>query len=195
VAPLLALIPSPVEAGDFARRLALRLDVDPEHVDAALRAARRGENPLDAIPIAPRRAGPEERVLHELALCLVHRPALAREIAPEDLTALLPAGAVREIALALAAGGGRGTYLEAASERLSDAARALLWRLAAVEETPEEEVARRVVVETLDWLRKRRRVEQKRAVTRRMHEPDADPAALLREKQRQLEEERLLAKH
>jgi hypothetical protein len=51
-----------------------------------------------------------------------------------------------------------------------------------------------VVVETLAWLRKRRRVEQKRAVTRRMHEPNADSAALLGEKQRQLDEERLLAK-
>ncbi|HEY8155289.1 MAG TPA: DNA primase [Myxococcota bacterium] len=195
VAPLLALIPSPVEMGAFARLLALRLDVDPQHVDAAVRAVKRGENPLDVIPIAPRRTGPEERILHEFALNLVHCPGLVREISSDDLDAALPSGAVREIVEALAAGDGRGTYLEAASERLSESARPLLWRLAAVEEAPDETVARRVVVETLAWFRKRRLAEKKRALTRQMHEPDADPAALLGEKQRQLDEERLLAKH
>jgi DNA primase len=195
VAPLLALMPSRVEAGEFARRLAYRLDVNPEHVEAAVRAAKRGESPLDVIPIEPRRAGPEDRVLIEFARSFVHRPALAREISLAELTADLPSGPVREIVEAIAAGDGRGTYLEAASERLSDAGRALLWRLAAVEETPDEAVARRSVAETLAWLRKRRRAEEKRALTRRMHEPNADAAALLREKQRQLDEERLLAKH
>jgi hypothetical protein len=147
------------------------------------------------IPIEPRRAGPEDRVLIEFARSFVHRPALAREISFEELTADLPTGPVREIVEAIATGDGRGTYLEAASERVSDAGRALLWRLAAVEETPDEAVARRSITETLAWLRKRRRSEEKRALTRRMHEPNADAAALLREKQRQLDEERLLAKH
>jgi DNA primase len=195
VAPLLALMPSQVEAAEFARMLAFRLDVNPEHVEAAVRAVKRGENPLDQIPIAPRRTGPEERVLQEFARCLVHCPALAREFSLQELTADLPAGEIREIVEAVAAGNGDGDYLEKAAERLSDAARALLWRLAAVEETLDEAVARRALAETLEWLRKRRRTEEKRALTRRMHEPDADAAALLREKQRQLDEERLLAKH
>jgi DNA primase len=194
VAPLLSLIPSPVEAGDFARRLALALDVDPQHVDAAVRAARRGEDPLEVIPVEPRRSGPEERALEELARNLVHHPGLAREIPAEELASLLPAGPVRETIEALAAGAGGGAYLEQAAERLSDAGRALLWRLAAGEEMPDEAVARRAVEETLGWLARRRRSERKRETTRRMREPDADPTLLLHEKQRQLEEDRSLAK-
>ena len=71
----------------------------------------------------------------------------------------------------------------------------LLWRLAAADEALDEATAAQTLAETLDWLRKRRRSEKKRALTRQMHEPNADAAELLREKQRQLDEERLLAKH
>jgi hypothetical protein len=59
----------------------------------------------------------------------------------------------------------------------------------------DEAAAAQTLEETLGWLRKRRRGERKRALTRQMHEPNADSAALLREKQRQLDEERQLAKH
>jgi DNA primase len=197
VAPLLALIPSSVEAGDFARLLALRLDVDAQHVEAAIRAVKRGENPLDEIPIAPRRSGPEERNLEQLARSLVQHPGLAARVPQEELAALAPAGAVRELieALAADAGAGRGGDLERISEQLGPEARGLLWRLAAAEESQGEATSAQTLAETLDWLRKRRRSEKKRALTRLMHEPNADAAALLREKQRQLDEERLLAKH
>jgi DNA primase len=197
VAPLLALIPSSVEAGDFARLLALRLDVDAQHVEAAVRAVKRGENPLDEIPIPPRRSGPEDRNLEQLARSLVQHPGLAGRIPQDELAALAPAGAVREVIEALVsdAGAGRGVDLERISEQLGAEARALLWRLAADDEALDEATAAQTLAETLDWLRKRRRSEKKRALTRQMHEPNADAAELLREKQRQLDEERLLAKH
>jgi len=196
VAPLLALIPLPVEAGDFGRRLALSLDVDPQHVDAAVRAVKRGENPLDAIPIPPRRSGPEERNREQLARSVVQHPQLAGRIPQSELALLVPAGPVRETieALAAAHGAGHGLDLERIAERLGVEARSLLWRLAAADESMDEAAAAQTIVETLGWLRKRRRGEQKRAVTRQMHEPNADSAALLGEKQRQLDEERLLAK-
>ncbi len=196
VAPLLALIPLPVEAGDFGRRLALSLDVAPQHVEAAVRAVKRGENPLDAIPIPPRRSGPEERNLEQLARSVVQHPQLAGRMPQSELALLVPAGPVRETieALAAAQGEGHGLDLRRISARIGAEARSLLWRLAA-EESMDEAAAAQTIVETLGWLRRRLRAEQKRAVTRQMHEPNADSVALLREKQRQLDEERLLAKH
>ncbi len=197
VAPLLALIPSSVEAGEFARLLALRLDVDPQHVEAAVRAVKRGENPLEEIPIPPRRSGPEERNLEQLARSVVQHPKLAGRIPQGELALLAPAGPVRETIEALAADAGeaRAIDLEKISERLGAEARSLLWRLAAADESLDEAAAAQTLEETLDWLRKRRRGERKRALTRQMHEPNAYATALLREKQRQLDEERLLAKH
>jgi hypothetical protein len=157
----------------------------------------RGEDPREAVPIQVRRSGPEDRNLLQLARSLVQHPRLAESVRPDELAALVPAGPVRETieALAAEAGGGRAVDLERISERLGAEARSLLWRLAAGDDSMEEAAAAKTLVETLAWLRRRQRAEQKRALTRRMHEPDADPAALLREKQRQLDEERLLAKH
>jgi DNA primase len=196
VAPLLALIPAPVEASDFARRLALALDVAPEHVEAAMRAAKRGEDPRDVIPIAPRRAGPEQRILHQLVHSLVHHPELLARVSRDELAALAGRGPICEVIEALAdvAGDAPAQRLERAAEALGDPARALLWQCAGGEESVDAAVAGRLVDETLAWLRKRRRQESRRETTRRMREPDADSATLLFEKQRQLEEERSLTK-
>ena len=195
VAPLIALIASPVERGEALQRLAFAIDIALPNVEAAVRAVKRGEDPREAVPVEPRRSGPEDRNLHQLARSLVQHPQLAERISRDELAVLMPAGPVRETIEALAefAGEGRAVDLEKISERLAGEARSLLWRFAA-EETLDAGAAARTVTETLDWLRKRRRAEQKRAVTRQMHEPNADSAALLGEKQRQLDEERLLAK-
>jgi len=197
VAPLIALIASPVERGEVAQRLAFAIDLALPHVEAAVRAAGRGEDPRESVPMEPRRSGPEDRNLEQLARSLVHHPRLAGRIPHAELAALVPAGPVRETieALASLAGEGRAVDLEKISERLGGEARSLLWRLAAGDESMQEAVAERTLVETLAWLRKRRRAEQKRAITRQMHDPNADSAALLGEKQRLLDEERLLAKH
>jgi len=197
VAPLIALIASPVERGETEQRLAFAIGISLQHVEAAVRAVGRGEDPREAVPIEPRRSGPEDRNLHQLARSLVQHPQLAERIPRDDLAALVPAGPVREMieVLVVVAGEGHGFDLEKSSERLAGEARSLLWRFAAADETLDEAAAAQTIVETLAWLRKRRRVEQKRAITRRMHEPNADSAALLGEKQRQLDEERLLAKH
>ncbi len=196
VAPLIALIASPVERGETLQRLAFAIDIAVQNVEAAVRAVKRGEDPREAVPIEARRSGPEDRNLHQLARSLVQHPELAARISRDELAVLVAAGPVRETieALAEVAGEGRAVDLEKISERLAGEARSLLWRYA-TEETLDADVAGRTVLETLDWLRKRRRTEQKRAVTRLMHEPNADSAALLGEKQRQLDEERLLAKH
>jgi DNA primase len=197
VAPLVALIASPVERGEIVQRLAFAVDIALHHVEAAVRAAGRGEDPRELVPIEPRRAGPELRNLHQLTRCLVQHPKLAERIPRDEIAALVPAGPEREAieVLAAVAGGGSAVDLEKVAERLAGEARSLLWRFAAADETLDEAVAAQTVVDTLRWLRHRRRGEQKRAITRQMHEPDADSAALLVEKQRLLEEERLLVKH
>ena len=197
VAPLIALIASPVERGEVAQRLAFAIDLALEHVEAAVRAAGRGEDPREVVPIEARRSGPEDRNLQQLARSLVHHPRLAGRISRDELEALIPAGSVRETieALVSVAGEGRAVDLEKISERLDGEARSLFWRLAAADESMEEAAAERTIVETLAWLRKRRRAEEKRKITRQMHDPNADSVALLGEKQRQLDEERLLAKH
>ena len=197
VAPLIALIPSPVERGETEQRLAFAVEIGLQHVEAAVRAAGQGRDPREAVPIEARRSGPEDRNLEQLARSLVQHPRLAARVPMDELAALAPAGAVRELieALAADAGAARGGDLERIAEPLGAEARGLLWRLAAADESLEEAAAAKTLAETLDWLRKRRRSEKKRALTRQMHEPNADAAALLREKQRQLDEERLLAKH
>ena len=62
VAPLLALVPSGVERSGFAQRLALSVGTEARHVEAAVRAAERGEDARDARadPGAPR-SSPHER--------------------------------------------------------------------------------------------------------------------------------------
>ena len=197
VAPLISLISSPVERGETEQRLAFAVDIALQHVEAAVRAAGRGEDPRDSVPIEARRSGPEDRNLEQLARSVVQHPQLAGRIPQGELALLVPAGPVRETieAVAAAQGEGLGLDLGRIAERLGAEARSLLWRLAAADESADEAAAAQTIVETLGWLRRRLRAEQKRAVTRRMHEPNADPAALLREKQRQLDEERLLAKH
>jgi DNA primase len=192
VIPLIALIPSPVERGDTLRRLAFATGVELEHVEAAERAAKRREDPREALPVAPRRSGPEQRNLEQLARSVIQHPPLAEGIPPEDLAELVPPGAVRDAieALVAAVGAGRSVDLETVAERLSGEARALLWRLAAADQPMPEAAAARTVEDTLGWLRKRRRDDRNLELTRRMREPDADGAALLREKQRLFDEER-----
>jgi DNA primase len=196
VAPLLGLIPSPIERGDFARRLALGVGLEAHHVEAAVRAAQRGESAREALPLAARRSGPEERKLLELVHCLIERPQLAARMSREELLRLLPEGPAREVTLAYVEAAERGESfdLEALCEPLGDEARSLLRRLAAAGDELAEEIAARTLEDTLRWLRERSIDERMRALTRQLDEPGCDKTAILREKDR-LMAERTGAKH
>ena len=197
VAPLLALIPSGVERSGFAQRLALSVGTEPRHVEAAIRAASRGEDARDAVPIAVRMNPIEDRKIRQLARSLVDHPSLAGRVSREDLHELVPAGPLRELIAALleAAAEDRSVPLEEVAARLgADEARLLRQLAVAGEEATEPGVAERTIDDTIRWLRKERLSERLRALTQRLRDPDADVQAILEEKDR-LTKQRLAATH
>ena len=192
VAPLLARIPSAVERHEFCNRLALAVGSEARHVEAAVRAAERGEDARDAVPVSPRRDGPEERNLRQLARGLVEHPALGDRIGRDELAALVEPGPITELIDALVEAG-TGLDLEAVAAQLGDEARALLRSLAVEDEALDEETARRTVDDTLEWLRKRQLKRKKRELTQQLRDPGADADAVLKEKQRLISEKKSVA--
>ncbi len=184
VAPLLALVTAPVERGELCAQLALAVGTEPRHVEAAVRAALRGEDPGEALPVAPRLESGEERKLRVLAQSLVEHPHLAARIPSDEFTLLVPRIPLAELVSALveAAGESRRVDLEELGGRVSDDVRALLYALTANELVIGEDAAARTIDDTLAWLRRRQRQAEQRALTRRLREPGADTDTLLREK-------------
>jgi DNA primase len=189
VAPLLARISSAVERHAFCNRLALAVGSEARHVEAAVRAAERGEDARDAVPVTPRRDGPEERNLRQLARSLLEHPALGDRVPRDELATLVAPGPITELISALVEAGAA-FDLEAVAARLEDEARALLRSLAVEDEAPDAETAKRTVDDTLEWLRKRRLKRQKRELTQQLRDPGADADAVLREKQRLISEKK-----
>jgi len=183
VAPLLAAIPSGVERSEFSRRLALAVGTEPRHVDDAVRAASRGEDARDAVPVTPRSLGPEARKLDLLARCLVEHPALAERIAAEEGEALLPAGPQRELICAVLEAGADFDVARAA-DRLDPEATDLLRRLAVDDHALEAAAAARTIDDTLRWLRQQRVRARQRELTQRLRSESADAQAILTEKER-----------
>ncbi|HET6303434.1 MAG TPA: DNA primase [Myxococcota bacterium] len=197
VVPHLARIPDRVERSAFARRLALAAGVEVADVSAALREALGEEPAPEAGAAAPRGAAPdpEQRFAQRLAEVLLDHPALAHRFRPGE-----PAALVRDAAWC--------TLLEALVRTCGEHGMALgdsavedayapeeFQRLCALDcqerisLTPEEAV--RVLDDTLENLRQRRRAEVQRETTRRLAEsPPSEHPALLLEKQRQLEQKR-----
>jgi len=197
VAPLLALIPSGVERSAFAQRLALSVGTELRHVEAAIRAASRGEDARDAVPIPVRTNPLEDRKIRQLARSLVDHPDLAGRVSREDVHELVPAGPLRELIAALieAAAEDRSVPLEELAGRLRDDEARLLRQLAvAGDDVAESGAAARTIDDTIRWLRKERLSERLRALTLRLRDPDADVQAILEEKDR-LTKQRLAATH
>jgi DNA primase len=195
LAPLLALVPSGVERSAFAQRLALSVGTELRHVEAAIRAASRGEDARDAVPIPVRINPLEDRKIRQLARSLVDHPELAGRVSREEVHELVPAGPLRELIAALieAAAEDRSVPLEELAGRLgADEARLLHQLAVAGEEASEPSAAERTVDDTIRWLRKERLSERLRALTQRLRDPDADVQAILEEKDR-LTKQRLAA--
>ncbi len=195
VAPLLARVPSALERAEYCARLALCVGTEARHVEAAVRAALRGEDAREAMPVGARRAGPEERNLRQLARSLVEHPSLCRRIPREELALLLSSGPLAELirALADAAEEQRTLRVPDLAATLSDAARAILHALLVEGDAISEEIATRTVDDTLEWLREQRRKQSERDITRRLRSAELDPEEkrrLLAERQRLLHERR-----
>ena len=197
VAPLLALLPDPVERSEFVRRLALAAQVEVSGVEAAVRAARPGAStePAAEVPLARavRLAPPDERCAHTLAQVILAHPELAAQLPEAELAELLPEGGWRELLRALVTAARDGAlHVSLLAERLAGEAGVLLTALAAADEpTLPRDAAERALADGLGRLRHRRLGEAGRALTRRFFEdPNAYPSALLAAKQRLLEERR-----
>ena len=194
VAPFLAAIPSGVERSAYAQRLAFSVGTEVRHVEAAVRAATRGEDARDAVPIPPRQRGAHERKIRLLARSLFDHPRLAARFPRDEVHELVPAGPLRELIAALleAAGEDRAVHLEELAERLGDDEARLLRQLAVADDVLEEGAAAQTIDDTLRWLRKEQLSVRLNDLTRRLRDPGADVEAILEEKER-LAKQRLAA--
>jgi DNA primase len=184
LAPLLALLPSPVERGAYAERLALAVGADAGDVRAALRAQRRGEDPRDAVPVAPRVEPGEVRKLRQLARTLVEHPHLAPRVRRDPLFEGSGHPVVELLQrLVWAAVSDRRVDLEEVSLGLSPEACSLLYALASEDHPLEEAEALRTVEDTNAWLARREEDAAQRELTERLRRGEGDALELLRAKQ------------
>lgn len=195
VAPLLVLVPDPVERGETARQLSFAAGVPADEVASALRRARAGQaggtNPDQVsgqTPSGPRTESPEARWARSLARTLVHFPALARAIDPDELVTLVPPPWDRVLStLVDVLGDDASADLGALAEQLGGDAAAEL-RAVAVEAPPAEdpEAAGSGMSDTISRLRQRRLAEKERELTRRLRQAtsEAEQQTILAEKQR-----------
>ena len=185
VVPMLALIPGVVERSEYATQLALAVGTQPRHVEAAVAAQRRGEDPRDAVSVRPRKSGPEDRIAAQLVRSLIEYPALLERVSTDELLALLPAGPAEEIVRALVSGPlAERLDVEAICEHLGDDTKRLLRELATNNTELDVDTATRILDDTIQWLRKRLRNEEGRALTQQLRDEGDDWRAVLEEKQR-----------
>jgi len=183
VVPMLALIPGVVERSEYATQLALAVGTQPRHVEAAVASQRRGEDPRDAVPVRPRKSGPEDRIAAQLVRSLIEYPALIERVSTDELLTLLPAGPAEEIVRALASGPlDERLDVEAICEHLGDDTKRLLRELAANNTELDADTATRILDDTIQWLRKRLRKEEGRALTQQLRDEGEDWRTVLEEK-------------
>lgn len=201
VAPLLLLVPDPVERGETARQLSFAAGVPVEEVASALRrarAGRAGEREPDEVSertsSGPRVESTESRWARNLARTLVHFPALAAAIDPDELAHLVPPPWDRVLpALVDALADRTDADVAALAEGLGGEAAAAL-RAVAMEAPPAEspEAAGSGMSDTILRLRQRRLAERERELTRRLRQAttETEQQTILAEKQRIQEEKR-----
>jgi DNA primase len=197
VAPLLSLVPSAIERSEYCNRLALAVGTEARYVEDAVTRAARGEDPREAVPIAPRHTGPEERNLRQLARSLVEHPSLAIRVPHQELPALVSGGPVGELVRSLveAAGEDRRVAFPELETRLGDEARDLLRALAIVDEPIGEAAAAQTVEDTVRWFRDLDLKRREQEITRRLRDPsagDEEKRQLLDERQQLLQRKRML---
>jgi len=185
-APLLALIQSAVERSDYCVQLAFAVGTEERHVLSAVRAAARGEDARESVPVTPQRNSQQDRVLYQMARSLAEHPHLGERISRDEFVALVPVDPLAEVIATLieAAGEKRSVAVHELADRLEGESRKLLHALVATEEGVTEDVAVKTIDDTVRWLQRRRRKEQQKELTRRLREPSSDALDLLHEKER-----------
>ncbi len=188
VAPLLVLVPDPVERGEFARRLALAIGADAGDVAAALRRERKGEE-AEAPVAPPRRMGAEDRHYATLLRLVIDHPAELASLYETGLLELAPDPDWRALAAALLAA--PTSALASLVDELEGEPRR---RFSALANEPrpdldDPEHAARIFFDTLTKLQKTRLDQAKKQLTARV----ASGEVSIIEKQRQLDERRRLS--
>jgi DNA primase len=194
VAPLLALLPDPVERGEYIRRLAMICGSDARDVESVVRRTARGGSTADHDEeggTAVRITTLEDRRFADVVQILLEHPAHAEEVKDAALLACAPDEVWREltgVVLAECRGEG-GVDVAALADRFEGLARERLLRLAARDEGVFDDAARarRALSDTVTWLEKRRQRTEAKALTARLRIPSEDHEALLLEKDRQRE--------
>jgi DNA primase len=194
VVPLLALLPDPVERGEYTRRLAMACRSDARDVEAAVRRAARADATSDrddsAAP-AVRRETPEDRRFADVVEILLEHPGHAGEVESDALLACAPDPVWSELTTAVLEACRRDAAVNVAglADRFEGLARERLLRLACRSEGLYEDAERalRALQDTLTWLERRRRRNEALALTARLRIASEDREALLLEKARQLE--------
>jgi len=169
-----------VERAEYCAQVALAVGIASRNVESAVHRSRRGADARDAMPIGPRRRGPEERNVLQLARSLVEHPQHAQRISLDELTALVTDRALADLVRTLVEAAGEAGPLDV--ERVAtglDAEAGNLLREIAAGEPLEEDAARRTVDDTLQWLRKRRLRAESRELTAQLRDPNADREAVL----------------
>jgi DNA primase len=204
VAPLLVLVPDPVERGETARQLSFAAGVPAEEVALALRRARAGsaggagagdpDGISEQTVSGPRVETTESRWARAVASYLVHFPALASALDPDEILTLVPPPWDRVLSTLVDTLGDRADAdVSALADALGGEAAAEL-RAVAVEaplaETPE--AAGSGMSDTILRLRQRRLAGQERELTRRLRQAttEAEQQMILAEKQRIQEQKR-----
>jgi DNA primase len=135
--------------------------------------------------VRPRKSGPEDRIAAQLVHSLIEYPALIERVSTDELLTLLPAGPAEEIVRALASEPlAERLDVEAICEHLGDDAKRLLRELATNNTELDTDTATRILDDTIQWLRKRLRNEEGRALTQQLRGEADDWRAVLEKKQR-----------
>jgi len=194
VAPLLAVVPDPVERGEYTRRLAMVCGSEPRDVEAVVRRVARGESAPDRGEeggALVRSATLEDRRFADVVQIFLEHPAHAGEVDEDALLACAPDQVWSELTAAVLGEcrGEGGVDVAALTDRCEGLARERLLRLASQAEGQFDDAERalRALRDTIVWLERRRQRIEAKALTARLRIPSEDHEALLLEKDRQLE--------
>jgi DNA primase len=194
VAPLLAVIPDPVERGEYARRVAMMCGSEVRDVESVVRRLARGRSGADRgeeARAAVRSATPEDRRFADVVQILLEHPGHAGQVEEDRLLACAPDEVWNELTVAVLGEcrGEGGVDVAVLADRLEGLARERLLRLGSSSEGlfDDAERALRALRDTVAWLERRRQRIEAKALTARLRIPSEDHEALLLEKDRQLE--------
>ena len=203
VAPMIAVIPNPVERSEYARRLAVATGTESAAVESVVRSVRQGGGLGASEEIATRIARPraeasEERHLRLIALILSRHPGFATDELCAQMQEVLPESPCKDLIIALVDAASDDLVdaegridVNACEARLSPELLDLLRTVVVNEDLLDTEVpASEVLVQVLGRYVTKDLEAKQRDLMRRLQEPGADLNALLRERDRLQERRR-----